>query len=339
MIPQRVRMRGFLCYKDEQEVAFDGSDLWMLAGLNGSGKSSVFDAVTYALFGHHRGGSQSAVELINKDCDKAAVEFEFTLGDQRIVAHRTIQRTKTGSTKSSQQLYICQPGGTREPIDQTHLKAGYEEWIANNIGLSFDVFTSSIMLRQGEAEKLLDAGPAGRHKVLAGIVDLERYERLHERARAELKRTEGSTENLQLRLADMLEVTPLELAAADSAIEEAELARQRWEQARKLLDDAATIEKDVQRLAELRAVLPRVQTAIEQHGQILTSEAESQELEKGRQQLDEQVSLTDNTLGQTQRKIASLRNLIAADEQRHRDVAAAFRAAGAAVEKLKEFER
>ena len=45
MIPQRVQLRGFLCYKDEQEISFDGASLWLLAGLNGSGKSSIFDAI------------------------------------------------------------------------------------------------------------------------------------------------------------------------------------------------------------------------------------------------------------------------------------------------------
>src|SRR3712207_217129 len=75
MIPRRVRLGGFLCYKDEQEIAFDGSALWMLAGLNGSGKSTIFDAVTYALFGHHRGGATNAGELINKDSKALSVEF------------------------------------------------------------------------------------------------------------------------------------------------------------------------------------------------------------------------------------------------------------------------
>ena len=59
MIPLRVKLKGFLCYKEEQEISFDGNaSLWMLSGLNGSGKSSIFDAVTYALFGHHRGGAK-----------------------------------------------------------------------------------------------------------------------------------------------------------------------------------------------------------------------------------------------------------------------------------------
>ena len=51
MIPQRIKLSGFLSYKDEQEIRFHESPLWMLSGANGSGKSSIFDAVTFALFG------------------------------------------------------------------------------------------------------------------------------------------------------------------------------------------------------------------------------------------------------------------------------------------------
>ena len=74
MIPQSIRLKGFLCYKDEQQIDFDGpATLWMLSGLNGSGKSAIFDALTYALFGHHRGGNQQVLELINKDSDGLSV--------------------------------------------------------------------------------------------------------------------------------------------------------------------------------------------------------------------------------------------------------------------------
>ncbi|HVK07352.1 MAG TPA: AAA family ATPase, partial [Gemmataceae bacterium] len=92
MIPRRVKLSGFLCYKDEQEIAFDGSSLWMLAGLNGSGKSTIFDALTYALFGHHRGGSQNAGELINKDANALAVEFDFLVDHQPYQIRRTLRR-------------------------------------------------------------------------------------------------------------------------------------------------------------------------------------------------------------------------------------------------------
>ena len=78
MIPQRVKLTGFLCYKDEQEIALRRvAACGCSPALNGSGKSTIFDAVTYALFGHHRGGSQNAGELINKESNALAVEFDF----------------------------------------------------------------------------------------------------------------------------------------------------------------------------------------------------------------------------------------------------------------------
>src|SRR5215471_3791627 len=186
MIPLGVRLRGFLSYKDEQEIRFDDADLWMLSGLNGSGKSTVFDAVTYALYGHHRGGSRDAEELINKDSDRASAEFEFRLGSDRYLAQRTIQRTKQGTVKGSQQISRLSSQGGRAPVEDTHLKKHFDEWVANNIGLSYEVFTSSVLLLQGRAEKLLDSTAKGRFEVLAGILDLERYERLHKRAYDEL---------------------------------------------------------------------------------------------------------------------------------------------------------
>ena len=179
MIPQRVQLKGFLCYKDEQEVCFDGASLWMLAGLNGSGKSTIFDAVTYALFGHHRGGGHDAHELINKDSDKASVSFEFALDGERYHVHRTLQRTRQGKSRATQQVYHWSPLGSWEAVEGTNLKTDFDEWVRQNIGLSYETFTSSVLLLQGKAEKLLDSTAKGRFEVLAGIVDLERYERLH----------------------------------------------------------------------------------------------------------------------------------------------------------------
>ena len=111
MIPQRVKMTGFLSYKDEQEVAFGSAPLWMLAGTNGSGKSSVFDGVTYALFGHHRGGSQNAVELVNKESNSMAVEFDFTLDGTLYRAKRTLRKSAKGATSGTQQILQNAAGG------------------------------------------------------------------------------------------------------------------------------------------------------------------------------------------------------------------------------------
>src|SRR5437763_2112759 len=139
MIPQRVYLRGFLSYRDEQEVRFDGSSLWMLSGLNGSGKSSVFDAVTYALFGHHRGGRVEAHELINKDSTGAVVEFDFTQDGELYRARRTLQRDAKGGARGTQQILRWQTGangdaGRFAAVEDTGRRTEFERWVREHIG-------------------------------------------------------------------------------------------------------------------------------------------------------------------------------------------------------------
>src|SRR5262249_48253414 len=224
MIPLRVQLKGFLCYKEEQQVSFDGASLWMLAGLNGSGKSAVFDALTYALFGHHRGGGTDAHELINKDSDKASVTFEFALDGASYQIHRTLKRTKQGKANSTQQLYRQSPLGW-DAVEGTQQRRGFAEWIEQNIGLSYETFTSSVLLLQGKAEKLLDSSAKGRFEVLAGIVNLERYVHLHESADAQRKTLRDDVERLQKRLEALPEVSPADLVEAEAAIEQTDAAR------------------------------------------------------------------------------------------------------------------
>src|SRR5262249_31506397 len=224
MIPQRVKLKGFLCYQDEQEITFDGASLWMLAGLNGSGKSSIFDAVTYVLFGTHRGGSQHNHELINKDCDRLAVEFEFTLDGQAYLARRTLQRSARGNVSGTQQISRRQSAngngrGTWVPVEGTSRKTEFDAWVRENIGLNYDTFTSSVLLLQGKAEKLLDSRPSGRFEVLASIVDLDRYRRLHERADRQRKAHEDNLDRLKSRLQGLPEVTDEALAEATQRVE------------------------------------------------------------------------------------------------------------------------
>jgi DNA repair protein SbcC/Rad50 len=375
VIPQRVLLKGFLCYTDEQEVRFDGSaTLWMLSGLNGSGKSSIFDAVTYALFGHHRGGGTGAIELINKDSDSLLVEFDFLLDGRLYRAKRTARRDNKGGARGTQQIFRRESGAADDgkwvPVEGTGGANEFKLWIGDNIGLNYETFTSSVLLLQGHAEKLLGSKPEERRKVLASIVDLERYEKLHKNADEERKSLEGTLKNLSGRLASLPNVTPLELAAGDNRIHDAEQAREqartdverllgleakardwvdlqsrladarrRWEQAERLLHDGAAIEKDVERLRELRDVLPRLQVIAEQRNEVHKAEEKSKELTKQRQKHLDELTRRDHALQQARDKRLSTQNLIDSDANRQRDVAGQLRGRSVQLEKLKEYER
>src|SRR6266404_5140634 len=211
MIPKRIKLKGFLCYRDEQEIAFDGASLWMLTGLNGSGKSTVFDALTFALFSHHRGGSSGATDLITKGENGFAVEFDFVLEGQLYQICRTLRRKGTG-TSATQQISRWTEDRW-EPVPDAGNRKGFDIWIAKHVGLNYETFTSSVLLLQGHAEKLLNGTPKDRAGVLAGIVELERYQRLAEKADQKRKEHKFHFEEESARLRLMPEVTGMELAA------------------------------------------------------------------------------------------------------------------------------
>jgi DNA repair exonuclease SbcCD ATPase subunit len=375
MIPLRVRLKGFLCYKEEQEISFAGAPLWMLAGLNGSGKSAVFDAVTYTLFGYHRGGSQHAHELINKGSGNLLVEFDFLQDGQAYRARRTLQRNARGSATGTQQMFRRQSEngsgqGAWVPVEGTSRRAEFETWVRDTVGLGYEVFTSSVLLLQNKAEKLLDSTSKGRFEVLAGIVDLQRYERLSVLAEEHRKEREREVKGLKDRLAVLPAVNATMLVAAEGRIAAAQLAQKksqeeverlqelqldarrwadmqgrlaqasrRWHEAQHVLADAATIDLDMTRLKALRLVLPLLQTAVEQRGQIQQSDRQSAQIEARRQTEHEKLAQLEAALAQTRQKRTALEAGIAEEERKHRLAVADLRKSAALLEKLKECER
>jgi DNA repair exonuclease SbcCD ATPase subunit len=374
MIPQRVYLRGFLSYRDEQEVRFDGSSLWMLSGLNGSGKSSVFDAVTYALFGHHRGGRQEAHELINKDSTGAVVEFDFLQDGESYRARRTLQRDAKGGARGTQQVLRWQTGANGDAgrwvaVEDTGRRAEFDQWVREHIGLNFETFTSSVLLLQGRAEKLLDSTAKGRFEVLAGIVDLERYQRLHERADGQRKALRTSAELLKAQLTALPEVTELELAAAENRIAEADEKRQqaaaeverwqglefqaqrwaglqtklgglrrKWQEAQALVAEAENIEKGMARLAELRAVLPQVEAVCKNRQQAQQADTNIVNLGKERQDFDTRIAERTQAVEQTKQKRSALQKKITADDERLHEVGAELTKLATVLERAKQYE-
>src|SRR4030065_147145 len=98
MIPVRLKMRNFMCYRDNvPALDFTGIHLACLSGDNGNGKSAVIDAITWALWGKSRTDSDD--DLIHTTQSEMEVEFEFKVSDQlyRIIRKRTRPKKRTGA--------------------------------------------------------------------------------------------------------------------------------------------------------------------------------------------------------------------------------------------------
>ena len=109
MIPARLTMRNFLCYRDNvPPLDFTGIHLACLAGDNGHGKPAILDAITWALWGKSRARTDD--ELIHAGQTEAEVDFEFLVDDVRyrvIRQRRRAQRSRPGV--SSLELFVQRP--------------------------------------------------------------------------------------------------------------------------------------------------------------------------------------------------------------------------------------
>ena len=96
MRPLKLCIKGFTAFRDEQEVDFTDLDLFAIVGPTGSGKSSVLDAMTYALFGRvDRVDEKSTRQMISQGQPRMAVTLDFQLGHDRYRVTRSLPRGGT----------------------------------------------------------------------------------------------------------------------------------------------------------------------------------------------------------------------------------------------------
>jgi exonuclease SbcC len=235
MIPTLVSLKNFLTFAGDTNGApivfeFDGATLWSIAGVNGAGKSAIFDAITYALYGEHRGGRQQDNRLIRKGATTAEVVFEFLQGGQRYRVERSVTR-KVGrkgqarpDAKHVQASAWVDSDRAWVAIPDTDKPTELERWVRTLLGMGPETFSSSVLLRQGEADKLLNAKANQRFRILAGLIDLRAYQRLEQLAVERRKAADTNVEILDQQLAEVDDVTDEQLAHAASEVATAELA-------------------------------------------------------------------------------------------------------------------
>ena len=196
MIPLRLSIRNFLCYREDvPSLDFSGIHVACLCGPNGHGKSALLDAITWCLWGKARGKTQD--DLISYGADEARVELDFMA---REAAYRTIRSHSRGGGRRRQgvsdlQLQLVRDGDvqplTGDSIRQTQAK------IDQIVGMDYDTFINSAFLLQGRADEFTNNTPSDRKAVLAKILGLEVYDRLQERAKEGLAVSSEAAKELE----------------------------------------------------------------------------------------------------------------------------------------------
>lgn len=192
MRPVTLEMSGFSAFRETTTISFEGTDLVALVGPTVSGKSSIIDAITFALYGSvSRYDDDRLVEpAIHKLCNDARIRLDFELNGARYTAVRVVRRTDNGATTREARLVRFLPDGPEEIL------AGRAREMTTAVpallGLSFDQFTRTVVLPQGDFAAFLHGDKTERQQLLRQLLDAGLYERMGQLARARSKENQSS---------------------------------------------------------------------------------------------------------------------------------------------------
>ena len=179
MIPVELELHNFLAYRDPPVLILDGIHVACLAGVNGAGKSSILDAITWSLWGKAR--SNSPDDLIHQGQTEMRVALTFLQGDERFRVIRQRKAGKRGSSLLELQVWDRSVESWRGLSEATIRDT--QGKIDELLRLDYETFVNSAFLLQGRADEFTTKTPAQRKQVLANILGLDVWD-LYEGRRA-----------------------------------------------------------------------------------------------------------------------------------------------------------
>jgi len=166
---------------DEQTINFSlltELGLFGIFGPTGSGKSTILDAITLALYGEIPRSGKDLSGVINSHCDKGSVYYEFEIGSKidkrRYFVSRSFKKDKQGSVRT-QGVKLCDVTITEEPIVLEEKVNSVNNSIAEIIGLRCNDFTRSVVLPQGNFSDFLKLSGKDKRDMLERIFALQEY--------------------------------------------------------------------------------------------------------------------------------------------------------------------
>ena len=169
-----------------------------LSGSNGHGKSTLIDALTWALWGKSRAPRED--ELLRMGTTEMEVEFEFV---SRGARYRVVRKRSVRKSSSIPDLQLAIWDGDAYKTITGGTIPATEQAIVELLGLAYETFINSSLLLQGKADLFTVKPPRERKGVLAEILELGQYEKLATRGREHERSARDDEERHRERLGDI----------------------------------------------------------------------------------------------------------------------------------------
>ena len=232
MRPLELTIEGFRSYRERVTFDWRGRRLVGIVGPIGSGKSSILDAVSFALYGKTPQVEGATKSLIHQLADQSHVELRFQVDGQVWRAVRSLRRK--GASGHQLEL-LADDSPDAQVLEVVTLEGAMNERVEQIIGMDFKTFCRSVLLAQNRFSEFLKATPAQRDAVLKGVFGFE-------------------------RLDDALRVAKTRAERIDLELASLGKERERIVEAREHLDEArATAERSRERLHALESAGPEIE--------------------------------------------------------------------------------
>ncbi len=274
MIPLKLEIQNFLSYRDNTILDFQGIHLASITGANGSGKSSILDAITWSLFGRSR--SKSDDDVVNRQASNkgegAEVIFSFELDS---TAYRIIRRKKARKAMFLE-FQVATPDDNWKSLSESSLRQT-QVVIESLLKMNFETFTNSSFLLQGKADEFTVRTPNKRKEILAELLGVNEWDRYKEIANGHRRDEESALMLIESRINDIgqeLAERPEREATLKSALETSKYIYNQLDIQEKLLSQATRTDAA---LKQQKQIVNNLAANLEQQRRQLEDSRKSQE--------------------------------------------------------------
>lgn len=229
MIPLRLTVQGLYSYKETQVVDFEtlaGSQLFGIFGAVGSGKSSILEAVVFALYDRserlNKSGDNRYYNMLNLQSQQFAIDFVFQVSSP----HRTKYRFTVSARRKKKDYEKV------EVKERRQYRWENNDWLpievsdaSSIIGMTYENFMQTVIIPQGKFREFIDQKPNDRTQMLKELFRLEKFDLSHKTSRL-LGAVQTTITDLEARVSEIGPVSTEAIGATRRKMSELEVSLQ-----------------------------------------------------------------------------------------------------------------